>query len=281
MSTNKKKFNTLANKDELLEFLYTKGKNHNEYHHYTTFDNAIKIIKNKSFFLTRGNSTSMNDQHEPTINEDSNIWDKTYIGSFAFGGNENMAMWGLYGLPKENAVRITIPKKAMESWFDSINEIHGITIENNVPEYKSVNNKFDKYLSDIVYIDTIQDPNLSKLYWNDNSLRIKPSESITSIADELDMIGFIKNFAWKYENEVRLLIRTEPNTKHEKISVNIPEEVTKNISITAGPCFNGDIGERLKENQCDNKVSESIFKGLVNYKILCSMCLHENFINKE
>ena len=95
--------------DSIINYLEQKGKNHRVYYHYTTWESLKKIMENKSFLLTRGNSLKINDQHEANKKGVKEVWDRTYIGSFAFGSSENMAMWGLYGLPWEDAIRIAIP----------------------------------------------------------------------------------------------------------------------------------------------------------------------------
>ena len=54
----------VKNVEELISFLETKGTNHNYYYHYTSWDSFVKIYTGSSFLLTRGNSLTINDQHE-------------------------------------------------------------------------------------------------------------------------------------------------------------------------------------------------------------------------
>lgn len=67
MNKNKNEFKQLSTYSEILSFLETKGENHNFYYHYTNLESAIKIVECKSFLLTRGNSSAMNDQHECSV----------------------------------------------------------------------------------------------------------------------------------------------------------------------------------------------------------------------
>lgn len=78
--------------DSLIQFLSDKGKNHEQYYHYTTWSSFEKIYQNQSFLLTRGNSLHINDQHEAHMKGTWDEWNKTYVGSFSFGHAENMAM---------------------------------------------------------------------------------------------------------------------------------------------------------------------------------------------
>ena len=70
------------NIEELINFLKLKGNNHQYYYHYTTWDSFVKIYTCRSFLLTRGNSLTINDQHEAHMKGSWDVWNKTYIGSF-------------------------------------------------------------------------------------------------------------------------------------------------------------------------------------------------------
>ena len=95
---------------DLLEFSRIHGARHTKYNHYTTADRLIQIVNGQYLFLSLGKD--MNDLHELTKGS-SSMWDKTYIASFAFGQSENIAMWGLYCIPWEQGVRISIDGKLM------------------------------------------------------------------------------------------------------------------------------------------------------------------------
>ncbi len=80
---------------------------------------------------------AINDQHEALMKGSWNIWNRTYIGSFSYGSSENMAMWGLYGLPWEDAVRLEIPRVFMLNWIKSIEYVE---LWNNGMALKRVDN---------------------------------------------------------------------------------------------------------------------------------------------
>ena len=80
----------------LQRYLRAKGSNHRNYLHYTNYAGLIGIIRSGYFHISSGDR--MNDRQE--LQKGSReMWKNIYIGSFAYGQNENMAMWGLYGLP--------------------------------------------------------------------------------------------------------------------------------------------------------------------------------------
>ena len=274
-------FKQLTTTSDLLEFLKKKGMNHNYYHHYTSLESVIKIIASEFFLLTRGTATCMNDQQECLAKGSQELWNQTYIGSFSYGDSENMAMWGLYSLPWEDAVRISIPKSAMLKWISGIDQVYKVTLP--ILEKEEISPLPRVVLSDIVYTNGKQNDITSKLYWNNSSIRVNENQ-FYGIDYRPEMTGFIKNDAWRYENEVRIHIQLQRDIQSERIGINIPPEVIDSLMITAGPYFSGDLLSRIagKIPQVLNihQVQESGFKRLVNYRTLCSMCGKEPFVRK-
>lgn len=279
MLTYKKDFNELSTFREVRQFLRNKGKNHNNYYHYTTYDNVKKILLGKKFILTRGNLGSMNDQHKCKVFGEKEDWDKTYLTCFAFGDSENMAMWGLYCLPWEDAVRLCIPKKAMELWLEKIETVYGAILENYELKKGEIMFHDSIVLADIAYIDKNAKENRSKLYWNNNMLDLEHSDNLKGVYANRKMVGYLKNAAWKYENEVRLMIKLKASSERERIVVDIPQEVIDQITLTTGPYFKGEIEERIFKDGIKElnriEVMNSKFKGLLNYRTLCTTCKND------
>ncbi len=276
-----KKLKEVDSVQSLLDFLEMKGNNHENYHHYTNIDSLIHIISSGYFHLTKGNSISINDQHEAKMKGSYEMWQKTYIGSFAFGESENMAMWGLYGLPWEDAVRITIPRKIMKEWISQTNEIFGVKQVDGGCERVKLAVDANIKLSDIVYINGKRNSNSSKLSWSNESINIDNNSVFSRIDTRSEMTGFIKNEAWKYENEVRIHIQTKSPVEYEKIAIKIPDEVISSMVITKGPYFCGDlmgrVENRYQQMLRNSQINDSGFKDLVRYRTLCSLCQYSYF----
>ena len=267
--------------DSMIAFLKEKGGNHENYYHYTTWDSLTKIMLNKTFLLTRGNSLRINDQHEALMKGSREEWDKIYIGSFAFGASENMAMWGLYGLPWSDAVRITIPKASMIQWINSIKKIK-LFEKGNTVDYRD---NFDISLNDIVYVGGKKGTNNLYLTHSGRSITVSETYPLYGIDTIPKMTGYIKNYAWQYENEVRLRIRLGHKTGSEKICVDIPDEVIDSIIVTMGPCFERNDNERKHKELLhrlfdERRINESGFENLVKYRALCELCQHKSFLKK-
>lgn len=256
--------------EEMIAYLQEKGGNHNNYYHYTTWDSLQKILQNKTFLLTRGNSMRINDQQEAHMKGSWDEWNKIYIGSFSFGASENMAMWGLYGLPWEDAVRIIIPKDKMNEWVKNITYVNlfGNSIAYPYHGETSIS------LTDVVYIGGQKSPQLTHYMTN---CAICDGHPLNGIDTAKEMTGYIKSYAWHYENEVRIRIRLAQNTNYEKISINIPDDVVDSITVTTGPCFSRTDNPLYADLLDKGKITISEFNDLVRYRDLCSMCKHGSF----
>lgn len=270
--SEKKNLKDVTDIPELLAYLEEKGRNHTVYYHYTSWDSFSKIYTGGSFLLTRGNSLTINDQHEAIMKGSMREWNKTYIGSFNFGHGENMAMWGLYGLPWEDAVRICIPKKAMLQWIDSIKEVY---VWDGKKKKESLSARVR--LSDIVYVSGEPAGSDLRLTRSDETLETKDKPALRAVDTRAEMTGFIKNHAWRYENEVRIHVRLPDSICYEKILITIPPEVLQEITVTKGPSFlhKGDaVYSKLFH---EGKIRPSSFENLVRYRPLCQICKNAPF----
>lgn len=265
-----------SNVEDMIEYLQLKGSNHKMYYHYTNLNNAINIIKSGYWHLSLGDV--MNDKHELTKGT-AEKWEKTYISSFAYGNGENMAMWGLYGLPWEDAVRIGIPGIQMKEWINSVDKIFSVN--------KNSDNSFE-YENEIRIKPVITDVAYVSGKNNDENYRIVRDRDVIWLANErtfsrinnLDKItGYIKNAAWLYENEVRIKVESRERLANTIVAIKIPENVLNNLEITAGPWITDNlyelINQRLRRNNCNFQFKESkysSFRKMVDLRNACFFC---------
>ncbi|MBR6569379.1 MAG: hypothetical protein IKK75_02895 [Clostridia bacterium] len=261
--------------EELIAFLQAKGRNHQAYYHYTTWDSLEKIMGNSSFLLTRGNSTSINDQHEALMKGSRREWNRTYIGSFSFGTAENMAMWALYGLPWEDAVRLEIPRAAMNEWVGSIGGVYLWGTDDELPCEAEVQ------LADIVYAHGRAQDDKLQLTHRDKTIWALPDTGLAEVDSRRAMTGYIKNYAWHYENEVRLIIRLPHDEGVEKVKVPVPQKVLDQVRVITGPSFQHKGSALYRRLQQEGRLWESDFRHLVKYRPLCSLCSHEAFSRRK
>ena len=263
-----KKISEVRNIEDLINYLHQKGRNHKCYYHYTTWDSFEKIYQNKSFLLTRGNSLNINDQHEALMRGARDVWDKTYIGSFSHGSSENMAMWGLYGQPPQDAIRIAIPKAAMLKWVNSIDKVF---IWNREPLDQI---KAEVALKDIVYASGESYSANLNLYRSNEVMSTKNISGLQSVDSDKRMTGYIKNFAWRYENEVRIRIELPYRCLSDKIMITIPESVLNSMKVMEGPSFESRNSELYLRLEKSGRIEKSAFTHLLNFRPLCNYCVH-------
>lgn len=264
--------------EDMIEYLHAKGANHKMYYHYTNLDSAINIIKSGYWHLSLGDA--MNDKQELTKGT-SEKWDKTYISSFAYGNGENMAMWGLYGLPWKDAIRIGIPGTLMKEW---VNDVESVFLVN-----KKIDNSFS-YENEMFIKPVITDVAYVSGKNNDEDYRIVRDRDTICLTNErtfsrinnLDKItGYIKNAAWSYENEVRIKVELRERIENRVVAIEIPRIVQDNLELTAGPWITDDlynlIHQRLLRQNCNfefRKYKYSSFRKMVELRNVCSYCMN-------
>lgn len=82
--------------DDFVRFLESKGGNNRNYYNKTNKNGLKGMLKSRKLNISRGDQ--MNARQELTKG-DIWTWEKVYLASFNFNEEENMAMWGLYGIP--------------------------------------------------------------------------------------------------------------------------------------------------------------------------------------
>ena len=65
-----------------------------------------------------------------------------------------------------------------------------------------------------------------------------------------------------------------------ELLIDVPQEVIDSIEITVGPYFKWKNEELFEQLQHEGRIKDSAFRGLVNYRELCSMCQHGSFARK-
>ena len=222
----------------------------------------------------------MNDKQELTKGT-AEKWKKTYISSFAYGNGENMAMWGLYGLPWENAVRIGIPGIQMKVWISNADAIY--LVNKNADNSFEYGNeiKIKPLITDVAYVTGKNNDEDYRIVRDRDALRLINEKTFSRINNLDKITGYIKNSAWSYENEVRIKVELEEEFKNTTIAIKISEDVRNNLGLTAGPWIMDDLSEivnqSLMRKNCDYKFKEysySSFRRLVDLRNVCSFCSH-------
>ena len=279
MSENKSKpMKDITTLVELREYLIAKGTNHRNYLHYTNFAGLIGMIGSGYFHLSKGDR--MNDRQE-LKKGCMEVWQNTFIGSFAYGQNENMAMWGLYGLPWEDAVCMAIPRKQMLEWLQSATQIYRIE---NGGTYARIDTQSETVLTDVAYAGEPQDQEFTVKRYDETIRVTAEKQALLGINDSALMTGYVKNDAWHYENEVRLRINFQNRQGLGRIALRLPSGTVAAMTVIFGPWARKDTIQRLdakikqmllNDNGLPNR--ESSYSGMVHYNTACRYCKGKAF----
>lgn len=257
-----KAFSMLSSYDELQEFLKDKGSKHQAYHHYTSF-NALKLIlKGGQWKLS--NPERMNDLQERQEKGSEEYWQRSVFASFGYGESENMAMWGLYCFPRDEAVRISLPRKLMREWLT---------------DTKMKHNEDVVLLSDVVYVSNPESKERQLLMrWNNKKADITDLPLLNNLSHMPEMTGLVKNEAWSYENEVRFLMRLSTPEK-EGVFVSLPTDFVKQLRVKLGPWMDQEARNKAKLQLIQlgiakENITESIFTGKVHLDNKCDSCTY-------
>ncbi|OCN05551.1 hypothetical protein A4S06_08270 [Erysipelotrichaceae bacterium MTC7] len=236
--------------------------------HYTTLEGLQNIISSQRWFLSRGDNESMNDQEECMYQGNPEEWKKTFLLCFSATIKENMAMWGLYGIPNNQAIRLQIPRKALFAWLANIKEVESVQFVEGKISYQKTTELPKLQVHDIGYV-------------SDHNIRTRQERILhTQIKDFRNdhhmLTGYIKHVAWEYESEVRLhaTFKTIQDATHIALPVN--HELLSSIRIMTGPNFTQEkeLSQLLMDNGLDVILEPSKFKGLLRYRSLCNSCVY-------
>lgn len=249
--------------DDLKNYLKECVRKSNRLFHFTTLESLLRIIRNKSFRLTR--MDLMNDKAEKNLGKLTNH-SENYIMSFT-QGKEYVSMWAMYGKASGIKLRLDFDSKELISGlknycYSCFEKISTIQVDNSNMK------KAFCVLSDIVYLDKEK---------NEFKHKENPFPNFKVNDDKIiNMAGFIKYDAWEFEREKRLLVNLKYDYDLEKkkypkyIFLNIDNNLIKTFHIT----FNPWISDEMK-----NVVRESLKKA-AGYEIICNNSTNDGEVDE-
>ena len=250
----------------LRAFLSESGRLHNKgYFQYTTVAAVEGMRKSHQIWLAAG--SEMNDLDEIS-RYDPERWKRMYVASFSASTHESIAMWAIYGSVPQEAVRVQFRRQDVCAAVDKA-RVDGYVVEvgnDDVTEDSRFN------IKSIELIDVV--------YRRKNSLALRA----TTVRDEFFrkescerrlniLAGCIKDYAWEYEYEVRILVELADDIPSNILPAKVAlsaDTMMENLKVTTGPCCDGGlVRKRIK----DIEMSPSLLYGKVKVKSLCKHCL--------
>lgn len=262
-------FSDIETTESLISYLENSGRrtNINYLHHYTTLEVAVKIIHNEQWHIC--SAEQMNDMLEYESG-DKKKWERKLFSSLMGEDKESIAMWGMYGQPWEKGVKISIPTKEVYKWLSNATTLNEISLEDYQPTGHSIEIEKGSLKAIAVaysnFHDTMDDGE-QVLRWS-NQFNKKYNISASSLGE---LTGYIKNKAWAYEKEHRIMLDQESTFKRG--SINVPEDVINSIILTPSPLFEGDFQNELtKTIKREIKIEQSIFFEKLHIRTICGQC---------
>ena len=223
-------FKNLNSLTALKDFLDCRALKHKNYYHYTNIRALKSMLRSKMLYLSLGKK--MNDLLEIKKIAPER-WERLYVASFSFGSNESVALWHIYGNPLDTAIRIQFSKKSI---LDVLAQLRiDMKCRAVCPSNCHCNIKTAS-LVDIAYIHN----NQKSVRWNKAILSANICPEIELIQQESCLAGYIKNIAWEYESETRLLVELSKDNRMDKFPDRIQicaEKLWNGAKILCGPCL--------------------------------------------
>lgn len=248
----------------------TKNKTTQYVYHYTKLSNVVSIINGRFWWLN--SPKSMNDGLEFQNISEFEQRNAVLFASFMYDSSESIAMWSMYAQPWEDGVFIRIPVEVFKKWIRNTKTIY--------PVFCSEKQKPILEKSAIPYeqlsIVRVAYTNADSMQYKSEEILIcgKAENKLLKNTPHLpDLVGYVKDLAWEYEREVRVLATVDKSTKCDRLAIELPDDLIDSIEIVAGPRFSGNLSERIiKEVQRLFTTKRSLFSDKLNW-IPCDSCL--------
>lgn len=258
----------------LVDVLCDSGRERPFCHHYTSLSALLAMMEGGSLRLTRGDDPAMNDQLEWKYFGDMGLWRRTFIASFSCVKEESAAMWGLYGKPPNEAVRLSFSNKVLNGWMEHLAK------DENAPEIefsarpgeecrrkKISRESMDVSFGDVLYAAIGEDGKAGKYTYRGVDIPAGEFRALhpkgIDITKSPEITGFVKRSEWAYEEESRIVCKLHESLdqreglgdldKVKYVYLPLPKEVLASVFYVLGPC----IPERLYE-MVDSKIKSLV-----------------------
>lgn len=273
---DKSAFSYITSCSELKHYLHgkanslqnTSGGNARYLCHYTNLAAIISIIQRKSWYL--GSPLNMNDGLELSYAART-IWERIFFGSFMLEPKESIAMWSMYAQPWSKGVIVRIPVVKMKKLVKSEPEIYCANKDTKETEWSKMIPDAKISFHAVAYTNA---DSISKAEEETLTCGGETNGRVAGILTSQDLIGYVKNSAWSYENEYRLRVDI-PSDTYEAVSVKLPDDFIDSLEIVSGPRFDGDllteIQSRISGLVSKERVRKSLFDQKLNW-VYCDSC---------
>lgn len=240
----------------LRDYLEKKGANHRNYKTYSSQRFIEEVINEQRIYLSDG--SNWNDVADRKGFNSDNSEYKNFGKCFSFSDSESVAMWMLYGGIDNCGAMINFTQKDMKKIISIDNIILGRFVDGTFVEHQKLDkSKFIIRLIDVLYVRKEEDGFYTR----------RSTETCHNVDSKvIENLGgmCVKDTAWCYENECRLVvsvnkkfIKEESVIKLDISAFNLSESYNK---VYHSPTYKG-----------DRMYLSSELQGYVDWN-LCSNC---------
>lgn len=202
---------------------------------YTTLD-SVKSMFDSNMIVARKHDVQ-NDKYElECFNE--KCWENLYSTSFMQAAEENIAMWVMYGAAKggkiNKGIQISLSSEDFRDWASKIDTAY--LLDSNYEKIKEIKG-FSRNTHRVAYTKISPGGTGShelKIGWD----RKKWSQNEY---DNDRLAGYIKDFAWEYEKEIRISVWTNDSFKNKMIGIPMDKNILSKIKFTLSPWADAEI----------------------------------------
>ena len=271
--------------EDFCSLLKYNGKTHNHgYYHYTTWGRFAKIMQGK-FIEGIGERKLFALSRADGLNDGSESSKQVFVASFSYGDEEEVAMWTIYGVPHQEAVRLRFPMAAIMKWLrenpiDRVKMYGFKSKDDGVEELKDIHPLVID-LVDVGYYGR----NDKKKVAESNSVVYHSARHVLAPdgwANRVSRSAFAKTMfkqrGWAYEHEVRLVVQFAKGVKipYQKLALDftnlfdsLKTDLKKNVLL--GPSVKKSQLKAIKGipiSECDT----SVFSGQLHMRTVCDWC---------
>ena len=248
----KTKQEDIKDTDSLLSYLQNPAGGFRSAYHYTSLEALYQICSNKTLRFSR--MKKMNDNFEQELF----CTNRDFFFCLSIGGDDekdNFGLWAMYG--KLNV------KKSNKA------EDIGVKIYFSSDALKQICKENEKLsIHRVAYTDLIDNydkPTNRKIYVGSHSTEINDF-------DKDKYSGFIKDVAWRYENEMRLRLPfSNERITDDMKDIKIPDKILSSLKVYPSPVYGLDEVKEIFRERCGGKdihvnFRENIYRNSLSLK---------------
>lgn len=243
-----KDYGRVKNLNELEKYLSNYLLNNvDRLYHFTTYESLIKIIKNRTFMLTKIGKS--NDKAETFFAGDVPL----YSMSYKEDAIESVNMWYMYGNPSGIKIRIDFPKEELIKCLKNNNWIYN---NDSYVDPGALGGLKPQYaIQNVLYLENDKQKNGKIKYKLGlyrkpfNSLNIKSLNNLRTMR----YAGFVKYDIWEAEREIRLRVwpialNLNEDKVPDRIFLYITLDLIKSLHITFNPWMSNELKEEIRKS---------------------------------